>query len=130
MKPLTILYHGTDLESFQKIKSEGFKKDCFFSRNLGDAIAMGGEWIFEVVFIEIELPDNWQVRVMNEIPRQRIVCWSKITRNFRRASLNPYLFKLIGSSNSSFQPPYSITEQDPNFLKEFDLPKFFNHFNS
>jgi hypothetical protein len=78
---LIALYHGTKFKYVaMQILKEGFRKNCWFARNLHDAREFGGKYIFEVIFIESELPDNWQVRCLNRISPtriQRLSLWPK-----------------------------------------------------
>ena len=75
---LIILYHGTKFKYVaDKILKEGFKEWTYFATDIGTAISQGGKYVFEVVFITSDLPDNWQVRCENKIIPERIVGLTK-----------------------------------------------------
>lgn len=64
---LVIAWHGTALgEITEKIMHEGFRPYTFFAKDMADAIAFGGEYVFGVAFIESENnpfwgnPERWQ----------------------------------------------------------------------
>lgn len=76
---LHILYHGTSKENANKILKDGFDPYTYFAKNLRDAINMGGEYIFEVMF-EHKIAPNWfenfrcwQIRNKQHIPPNNIV---------------------------------------------------------
>lgn len=110
MKPLTILYHGTSMELAAKIKKTGFKKDSYFSKHLEDAIAFGGSIVFEVLFKDSELPNNWQVKVSTRVDKSRICVFGQYVHHRR---VNEKLWKLLQDSNDpdilgNTQEPYNI----------------------
>jgi len=72
MDPMTMLYYGTSKAKANKILKKGFKGPTFFFRNLYDAFDYGYRYIFCVAFLDSELPDNWQVLCLNNIPVERI----------------------------------------------------------
>jgi hypothetical protein len=68
------LYHGTKFKyTAKEILRSGFKRGCFFAKDMGDAIEFGGKYVFMVVFNKADLPDNWQVVCMNKIAPKRIM---------------------------------------------------------
>jgi hypothetical protein len=74
MIELVVLYHGTKFKYVaDQILKVGFKTWTFFSRDLNDALRMGGKYVFTVVFDKADIPDNWQVRCENQIPPDRII---------------------------------------------------------
>jgi len=117
MKPLTFLYHGTKYKYVvDGILKTGFQPLTFFSRDLSDAISMGGKYVFMVVFTDEDLPDNWQVRCKNAIPPSRIYSLQK----HQVTTIVKYDKKIgfeVDDSNSAFtQPDYMFSEKDPDFI--------------
>jgi len=76
---LHILFHGTSKENADRILIEGFQPYTYFAKNLRDAINMGGEYVFFVMFehkITPEWFENfrcWQIRNKHHIPPNKIV---------------------------------------------------------
>ena len=62
------------------MKSGYFKPWTYFSKDMADAIEMGGPVVFLVVFIKEDLPNYWQAFCQEKIPISRIVATEKITK--------------------------------------------------
>ncbi len=68
---MEVLFHGTTKENAKIILKEGFKVGTYFGRHLEDALHMGGNYIFEVLFEE-DTGDYWEIRNGERIPTNRI----------------------------------------------------------
>lgn len=109
-KAQLIYYHGTNnKKTADKILKEGFKQYTFFSKDLYDAICYGGKYIFRVWFYKAELPNNWQVRCVNKVPKERIFELIKFKKD-----------KLFFNKNTDFDFDYSPGQQ-PDY--RFELIK-------
>lgn len=97
---LRICYHGTDDKTAEIIKAQGFNPGTYFGRHLEDALFMGGEYIFEVVFKTKEIPDNWQFRIKEKVVPIRIVRHYRLMKS--EFYSNEYLVDIILKSNSGF----------------------------
>jgi len=65
-------FHGTTNESAKRILREGFKPDCWFARNMADAVLLGGNTVLMVEFEPDEVPDGWQFHVLEAYPAGKI----------------------------------------------------------
>jgi hypothetical protein len=69
-----ILYHGTTEENFKQILENGFYAGTYFSPFLDTALSQGGDFVFSVLFKDLELePDIWEVVWPEKIPVERIL---------------------------------------------------------
>lgn len=69
-----IWFHGTNEANVQPILAEGFKEGTYFARDIHDALAFGGPFIFEVIVDFGSLSkDDWQVCAANRIGQEQIV---------------------------------------------------------
>jgi hypothetical protein len=79
MSEVNICWHGTDEITAQVILRKGFKPHTHFAAHLEDALAMGGPFVFNVMFKE-QAP-NWQFLNKEHIGPDRIRTltqfWSK-----------------------------------------------------
>lgn len=121
MEKLVILFHGTKYKSVaDKIMVKGFKKRTYFAKHLEDAVEFGGKYVFEVVFRESELPDNWQVICLNPVPVNRIVelTYHKREKLFENKKLSRRIFRTaLELEPDEIQPQgYAFTENNYNFL--------------
>jgi hypothetical protein len=107
-----ILYHGTNLFKTAKIiLKEGFKEYTYFSENLYPAIFQGGKYVFEVLFIKNNLPNNWQVRCKNKISPDRILSLT-LYKNNKKLRNNKELLKRWWNNALKFpQNDYCFTER-------------------
>jgi len=102
------LYHGTKFKyTANRILKEGFQARSYFAKDLGDAIEFGGKYVFMVVFIESDIPDNWQVICANPISADRIMNLSLFKENkiYKNESLRKKVFanSLEFSDNLAYQ---------------------------
>jgi hypothetical protein len=69
-----IWYHGTSKKNAKLILKTGFKKETWFARNLQDAIAYGGSYVFEVM-LDIDETDkeSWQICHENKVKIKYII---------------------------------------------------------
>jgi hypothetical protein len=67
-----IWYHGTNMENALKIRQEGFKSGTWFASHLEDALAFGGNCVFEVA-LKINEEDRWQICLDEPVPESMII---------------------------------------------------------
>lgn len=89
---MRICFHGTDEESADSIRAEGFRIGTYFAAHLEDALAMGGPFVFFVSFDEGKFNpgdpgDEWQFHVREVIPPDKI--WKLIRYDQERLMFNP-----------------------------------------
>lgn len=91
---MQICYHGTSEENANSIQKNGFNHGSWFAKNLQDALAFGGSYIFEVAF-EKPLPDHWQFHAEIVIPPERIVSQKVYTQKliFENSELRNKVFE-------------------------------------
>jgi hypothetical protein len=65
-----IWYHGTSKKNARSILKSGFKKETWFAKDLQDAIAYGGFYVFEVV---LKVNRDSQICCKNKIKTKHIV---------------------------------------------------------
>ena len=79
LKPMQIVYHGTDEATAKKILKTGFKPGTFFALHLEDSIGFGGTYIFEVAVESHRIPHtgnfdrDWEFRNSDTVPPSQIV---------------------------------------------------------
>lgn len=71
---MIICYHGTNEENAKSILQQGFRPYTFFARHMEDAIAFGGEHVFEIAMHEV--PDGWQFMFNTWIDSNQIVSYN------------------------------------------------------
>lgn len=72
MKPLRLVYHGTQLQAAQAILRTGFARGSYFTPYLDSALEMGGTYVFAVAK-EDDGQLSWQFRTLRRVPARRIV---------------------------------------------------------
>lgn len=77
---MRIFFHGTNKVNALSILKTGFNVGTYFSFNLEDALALGGNYVFEVALDQaLASPDvTWQFHTLIHIPADRIVACSVI----------------------------------------------------
>ncbi len=68
---MEIRFHGTTKENVDIILKTGFKAGTYFGKHLEDAIHMGGDCVFEVLFEESPT-DYWEYISSEVIPASKI----------------------------------------------------------
>jgi len=71
-KETIVRYHGTNEAAARKILQEGFLPDSWFAKNVGDAVAFGGRYVFVVQFGD-DVPFDWQFHCLSAVPKTRIL---------------------------------------------------------
>jgi len=106
-----IWYHGTDVEAAEKIGKIGFKSGTWFAEHLEDALAFGGDTVFEVALDHTPVKDgNWQMCIAEPIPFDAVV---SITRyNPDRTFENENLREATFSANEQVGSPVSRPERE------------------
>jgi hypothetical protein len=66
------MYHGTNKENADLILEEGFKAGTYFAHGLDNAIEMGGDYVFEVLFYE-KPTEYWEYISSEEIGKEKIL---------------------------------------------------------
>ena len=97
MEKLTICYHGTTEKNAVLIEKVGFIAWTYFAKHLEDAVEFGGNHIFEVMFKNNEIPDNWQFRLPKCVSLKNIICHYEFNKT--KISENTNLRKKIFDSN-------------------------------
>lgn len=90
---LRIWFHGTDKETAEKIARDGFTAATTFSPHLEDALAFGGNYVFEVG-LDLAEPKSvpseiWQVVISRALPVSHIIALHRydITRMHENSAL-------------------------------------------
>jgi hypothetical protein len=115
---LEVLYHGTSKENAEIILKEGFKPMSFFATDLGTAIGQGGEYVFEVPFVKCELPQYWQVKVMNAIPPNRIMNVNRYDKKKQWVNDETQQAVYDICTEHIKHVPYMFEESNPNFMED------------
>jgi len=68
---MNILFHGTTKENAALIMENGFRPYTYFALHLEDALAFGGDYIFEVLFEESP-GEYWEHIISKPIKPERI----------------------------------------------------------
>lgn len=69
---MKIWFHGTNKANAESILKEGFRPDTWFAAHLEDALAFGGNYVFEVA-LEAKEEVGWQIHVLEAVPADRII---------------------------------------------------------
>src|SRR5271156_7169779 len=74
-KRMQIWYHGTQADAALIILRDGFLVGTYFARNLQDALAFGGPYVFEVALDPAKFNNNpsWQLRTLEFISKYKII---------------------------------------------------------
>lgn len=97
---MKIWFHGTNADAAESIRREGFRVGTWLARNLQDALAFGGPWVFEVALGGERIsPDaGWQIHTLEPIPPDRIVALTAFTQQV--VFDNPGLRREVFESNA------------------------------
>jgi hypothetical protein len=93
-----IWYHGTTAGNARQIWKTGFKEGTYFANGLQDALAMGGDHVFEVL-CDFGDAEPWQVICANVIPPDQI------------CALRRYQVTALYEDRSLINPPAPGQEQ-------------------
>lgn len=93
---MRIWFHGTDPETAEKIGRAGFRPGTYFAAHLEDALAFGGEVVFEVALDhEPVKADAWQICVGDRVAVGEVVSITRYHRDctFENEKLRNAVFK-------------------------------------
>jgi hypothetical protein len=98
---MVIWFHGTNKTNAESIFKNGFEIGTWFARHLEDALAFGGNHVFEVALDENKVNDpevSWQLHTLEKIGPELIIAYNVFT--LTTLYDNPDLRREVFESNS------------------------------